>query len=115
MAVKIDTSMAGNTVQSKQDNSSGSSLDKDAFLKLLDGSIIDDAFVVMTTNHIEKLDPALTRSGRINMTYFMDNLERPEAEAMCKLYDLDPDKILEGETFPINPAYLTDKCISEYK
>ena len=34
--VKIDTSMAGHTVSSnKTDSSSGSSLDKDAFLKLL--------------------------------------------------------------------------------
>lgn len=33
--VKIDTSMAGHTVTSKTDSSSGSSLDKDAFLKLL--------------------------------------------------------------------------------
>lgn len=35
MAVKIDTNMAGNTVSSAKDSSSGSSLDKDAFLKLL--------------------------------------------------------------------------------
>ena len=35
MAVKIDTSMAGNTVASTKDNSSNSSLDKDAFLQLL--------------------------------------------------------------------------------
>ncbi len=33
--VKIDTSMAGNTVSSKTDSSSGSNLDKDAFLQLL--------------------------------------------------------------------------------
>ncbi len=33
--VKIDTSMAGNTVASTKDTSSGSSLDKDAFLQLL--------------------------------------------------------------------------------
>ena len=35
MAVKIDTTMAGNTVSSTKDSSSSSSLDKDAFLKLL--------------------------------------------------------------------------------
>ena len=35
MAVKIDTSMAGNTVTSTKDSSSNSSLDKDAFLQLL--------------------------------------------------------------------------------
>lgn len=35
MAVKIDTSMAGNTVASTKENSSNSSLDKDAFLQLL--------------------------------------------------------------------------------
>ena len=35
MAVKIDTSMAGNTVASTKEKSSNSSLDKDAFLQLL--------------------------------------------------------------------------------
>jgi hypothetical protein len=40
----------------------------------------------MTTNHPEKLDPALVRPGRINKKMLLGYLHLPEAEAMVEHY-----------------------------
>jgi ATP-dependent 26S proteasome regulatory subunit len=45
-----------------------------------------DRIVIMTSNHPEKLDPALVRPGRINRKLFLGNVKLAEAEAMVRHY-----------------------------
>ncbi|KAG2428239.1 hypothetical protein HYH02_014421 [Chlamydomonas schloesseri] len=56
-------------------------------LNVLDG-VVDTPgrIIVMTTNHPEKLDPALIRPGRINKKVYMGRLRVTEALAMVRHY-----------------------------
>lgn len=82
-------------------------------LGLLDGVHGDcnGNIFILTTNHIEDLDEALIRDGRINLKVHMDNFDQAEAIYMCNRYNISADIILKGETYPINPSYLQNKII----
>ena len=62
-------------------------LDLAGLLNVLDG-VVDSPgrVVVMTTNHPEKLDPALIRPGRINKRMLLGYLLLPEATRMVEHY-----------------------------
>ena len=74
-------------------------------LKAMD-SMNNGAIVVATTNYPERLDPALKRSGRFDIWVEMDDLSEEYAIEMIKNRGCDPDEVLKGQKFPINPAYL---------
>eukprot|EP01026_Neomeris_dumetosa_P046865 TRINITY_DN4002_c0_g1_i10.p1 TRINITY_DN4002_c0_g1~~TRINITY_DN4002_c0_g1_i10.p1 ORF type:complete len:627 (-),score=84.43 TRINITY_DN4002_c0_g1_i10:466-2346(-) len=59
-------------------------------LNVLDG-VVDspERIIVMTTNHPEKLDPALIRPGRINRKMYLGRLQYKEAFDMIKHYFLE--------------------------
>ena len=42
--------------------------------------------VVMTSNHPDKLDPALIRPGRVNLKLLLDYIELPEVKLMVDHY-----------------------------
>ena len=65
----------------------GDSLNLAGLLNVLDG-VVDTPgrLIIMTSNHPEKLDPALIRPGRINRKIYMGNLAVAEATAMTKHY-----------------------------
>jgi len=67
--------------------SSDDALDLAGLLNVLDG-VVDcpNRIVIMTTNHPEKLDPALIRPGRINVKLFLGYLELEEATSMIEFY-----------------------------
>ncbi|KAJ7979472.1 AAA-ATPase [Quillaja saponaria] len=73
---------------------------------------------VFTTNHIEKLDPALLRSGRMDMHIFMSYCSFPALKILLKNYlgfeetDLD-DSILKELEEVIHKAEMTPADISE--
>ena len=54
---------------------------------MLDG-VVDcpNRIVVMTSNHPEKLDPALIRPGRVNLKLLLDYIELPEVKLMVGHY-----------------------------
>ena len=54
---------------------------------MLDG-VVDcpNRIVVMTSNHPEKLDPALIRPGRVNLKLYLGYIELPEASRMVDHY-----------------------------
>lgn len=62
-------------------------LDLAGLLNVLDG-VVDspNRIVIMTTNHPEKLDPALIRPGRINKQILMGYLLAPQALSMVEHY-----------------------------
>ena len=62
-------------------------LDLAGLLNVLDG-VVDspNRIVIMTTNHPEKLDPALIRPGRINKQVLLGYLQPAEALLMVQHY-----------------------------
>lgn len=67
----------------KKKSNSDSSLG--IFLNVLDGVYAQDGqVIVMTTNHIEDLDPALIRRGRVDQHVFLDN---PSNELIQKFWN----------------------------
>eukprot|EP00937_MAST-01D_sp_MAST-1D-sp2_P000264 g264.t1 len=62
-------------------------LNLSGILNVLDG-VVDcpDRIVIMTSNHPEKLDPALIRPGRVNLKLYLGHIELPEAEEMVAHY-----------------------------
>jgi DNA polymerase III delta prime subunit len=91
-------------------------LDLAGVLNCLDGVVdAQDRIVVMTTNHLEKLDEALIRPGRIDKIYKIDYMRTKEALAMAAHYlqrELDEDETrlfvatLEGSLGRISGAKL---------
>jgi chaperone BCS1 len=70
---------------------------------------------VFTTNHIEKLDPALLRSGRMDMHIFMSYCSKQALKILLKNYlgvDLD-DSVLKELEEVIEMARMTPADISE--
>ena len=80
-------------------------------LNITDGLLAsEDTICLFTTNHIEKLDPALLRAGRMNFLVEFTQLDAPTAAKMLKAnLDWDvPPSMLKDE---INPAELQEKIL----
>lgn len=90
------------------------------FLNIIDGVVEQPGrIIVMTTNHIEQLDPAIYRPGRINMLLHLTYLRFEEAEQMlehyygCELSESQKAKLkkLPGLTNgKITPAEFEKRC-----
>lgn len=84
-------------------------------LQFLDGVFsIPNVISIATTNHIETLDDALIRDGRFDLKVEMNNISQDTAQRMCKYFGLSQEtsnNLLQGENFPINPAYLQNKIV----
>ena len=85
-------------------------------LNALDGvAASEERLVFMTTNHIQLLDPALIRPGRVDVKFLIDNVSETQAREMfLKFY---PGELQHADTFIANlkninsekklsPAYL---------
>ena len=80
-------------------------------LNFLDGpSSPDSCVVIATTNHIEKLDPAIIRSGRFDIKIHMGKISRDLAIQMCLDCGCNPEEILDDST-EYNPSELQSKLI----
>lgn len=82
-------------------------------LQAFDGIITNENIVtVMTTNHKDKLDPALIRPGRITLELELNTLNKETAAQMIKYYYPceDIEKIKEYEIEEINPSDLETLC-----
>ena len=75
-------------------------------LNITDGLLASDGTICLfTTNHIERLDPAFLRSGRMNKVIEFSKLNRATAARMLKGtlgWDVSPDTLKDN----INPADL---------
>lgn len=57
------------------------------FLNSLDGVVSgEERIVFMTTNHVEKLDPALIRPGRVDLLELIDDAVPAQAYNLCTLF-----------------------------
>ncbi|KAK0551737.1 hypothetical protein OC861_002203 [Tilletia horrida] len=64
----------------KSNSKSGAQLSFSSLLQVLDGAgSSEDRLLIMTTNHPEKLDPALIRPGRIDVRVCFENASRAQA------------------------------------
>lgn len=82
----LDTLRASSRKKSKYHSQTGK-LDLSGLLNVLDG-VVDcpNRLLIMTTNHPEKLDPALIRPGRIDKMIKLDYVCAPAAQEMVEHY-----------------------------
>lgn len=88
-------------------------------LQSMDGiTSSDNVIFVATTNHIDRLPPALLRKGRFDLTIQMDGIEKDDAERMCHSFNADPSEILlePDENGLYNPSELRNTLLlNSYK
>ena len=88
-------------------------------LQSMDGiTSSDNVIFVATTNHIDRLPPALLRKGRFDLTIQMDGIEKDDAERMCRSFNADPNEILlePDENGLYNPSELRNTLLlNSYK
>lgn len=85
-------------------------------LNAIDGTFSRDGrILIMTTNHPEKIDPALIRKGRADVREHIGLLGAPEVLAMCRhfLGDSDGATMAETVTVPIAPADLQELLLQK--
>lgn len=67
----------------KQKSSYQSSVTFSGFLNALDGVASgEERIIFMTTNHVENLDPALIRPGRVDMAELIDDSSSAQAKTL---------------------------------
>ena len=81
----IDSPFPNQGQPPKQPNQPGVSLS--ALLNAIDGIISSEGrILIMTTNHVERLDPALIRPGRIDYIVHFQNITTKSAEQMFRSF-----------------------------
>ncbi|CAL5328528.1 unnamed protein product [Camellia sinensis] len=116
-----DNFLGPETRHSTSDDSNGSSITLSGLLNFTDGlwsCCGSEKIFVFTTNHIEKLDPALLRSGRMDMHIFMSYCSFPALMILLKNYlgfeEEDLEEIVVKELKQvIDEAKMTPADISE--
>lgn len=74
----------------EKNNLSQQGISLSGLLNAIDGAAsIDCRILIMTTNHIDKLDPALIRAGRIDRKWKFDFLDKPLIMEMAKHFYAD--------------------------
>lgn len=116
------TSMVDEIMNQKEKSKKEAKKTKDLslshILNVLDGIVeLEDAMIIFTSNHPEKLDPALTRPGRID---FRLNMKYPSRETIIEIikycFDISSlenyenlDKIKDGI---ISASYVQEACFT---
>lgn len=88
-----DVDAATNAVQDREDSDEASAkgVTLAGLLNVLDGMVTPDGRIfIMTTNHPEKLDPALVRPGRVDLTETFGYLTKELQEEMSLLFYDEP-------------------------
>lgn len=81
-------------LDSNDSDDEGNGITLSGLLNAIDGVMSPEGHVLMmTTNHPENLDPALIRSGRIDVHEVIGNLELPEIREFCARFNCTPEDI----------------------
>lgn len=100
-------------VKVNRDKDEGGSDDSDdkspvtlsALLNVFDGILCpDDLVVIATTNHYDKLDPALKREGRFDHTVELGKLGYADFQRMANLFNKDPQAFAVGNDVAMSGA-----------
>lgn len=87
----------------------------DYFLNLLDGTLTrDGSIIIMTTNHIEKIDPAIYRPGRVDKIIEMKKCDHYQISKIFKRFikrDISDEILVRIKEYTFTPA----EIISEIK
>jgi chaperone BCS1 len=81
-----------------------------------DGVKYPISIVVATTNYYDKLDDAVKRFGRFDLTIEMKEFGKEESQEMCNIYNLTlsdviPNEEYNNEDFVISPSKLQAFCL----
>ena len=82
--------------------------------KAKDGIRYPISIVVASTNYYDKLDNAVKRPGRFDLTINMGYFNKEEAEEMCNIYDLHIEDLVDNSNdkdFRIGPSKLQALCL----
>ncbi|CAK7238980.1 MAG: hypothetical protein STHCBS139747_000401 [Sporothrix thermara] len=80
-----DAAKAKSKTQSTRDKEKAGRLSLSGLLNILDGVASQEGrILIMTTNHVEKLDKALIRPGRVDLQVKFDRADRAMIEALFK-------------------------------
>jgi chaperone BCS1 len=120
-APKPRPSIDGSVDQDAAGAAAGRSITLSGLLNFTDGlwsCCGSERIFVFTTNHIEKLDPALLRSGRMDMHVFMSYCSFPALKILLKNYlcfqgDADCAEVMRGLEEWIDAAEITPADVSE--
>jgi len=102
-----DGNWSDSTVKSKKHHKSSpvipghkKSVTLSGLLNTIDGAdAVDGRLLIMTTNHPEKLDPALTRAGRCDSRFHIGYATKNSAEQTFKrIFGSDPCKLHQSDT-----------------
>lgn len=89
-------------------NDTSSDLTLDFFLNILDGTLTsNDSIVIMTTNHLEKIDPAIYRAGRVDLMIEMKKSDHTQIKKMFRNFisrDIDQNVLDLIEEYKYTPA-----------
>lgn len=73
-----------------RENTNKSSVSFSTLLNLLDGVYFNSGLLtIVTTNHVDLLDPALIRPFRVDKIINFDNIDNGQIEGIIKIYNLD--------------------------
>ncbi|PKY08520.1 mitochondrial chaperone Bcs1 [Aspergillus campestris IBT 28561] len=73
----VDAAFSNRRVQTESDGYRGANVTFSGLLNALDGvASAEERIIFLTTNHVERLDPALVRPGRVDMTVRLGEVTR---------------------------------------
>lgn len=92
-------------------------------LQFLDSnSSPSNVIFIATTNHLDKLDSAITRAGRFDLKVEVGGIEEDTAIQMCKSFELNNsdtkdiiNSIKKDSEFPVNQSFLQSKILKRIK
>ena len=113
-SIDITNSNKNNLIDSSEDT-----ISLEYLLNLLDGTLtFNDSVVVITTNHLDKLDPALYRPGRIDNLIEMEKCDHYQISRIYKRFigrDIDLNILLKIPENKFTPAKIIFHLINWVK
>lgn len=90
----VDAAFSNRRVQTESDGYRGANVTFSGLLNALDGvASAEERIIFLTTNHVERLDPALVRPGRVDMTVRLGEVTRYQVGCLWDRFygELDPE------------------------
>jgi chaperone BCS1 len=73
----------------------------------------ENRILILTSNHADKLDPALIRPGRIDTIEEVGLLQKSEAMTMITAFNKDEKWLNDNVELPVSPAWLQNELLKE--